>query len=290
MSDGTFIAVDWGNSNRRAWRIEADGQFSHVHADDRGTLKLKGQGVAAEIAALRRTIGDLPMLMAGTIGSADGWGDVGRLTCPVGLSDLADGLIWIEPGRTAILPGLKYLSEERVDILRGEDVQILGAVESGLIPRDALVCQPGTHSKWGLVKQGRLVEFTSAMTGEAFALIRDHSLIGEVMEPHAQSGPAFQDGVRDGANGDLLTLLFGCRAAVMMGRLSRADCASRLSGLMIGSEISAHIGAKPVHLIATEPLGSLYKEAIETLGGTALIADCISAFIAGTTAIWRHTA
>ncbi len=287
MPNDPFIAVDWGNSNRRAWRIDADDKVDTHYADDRGTLKLKGVGVDAAISELRDAFGDLPMMMVGTIGSADGWGDVGRLSCPVTLDQIASGLVWIEPHRTSIACGLKYESGARVDILRGEDVQILGAVVAGLLPRDAHVCQPGTHSKWATLVDAALVGFSTSMTGEAFALIRSHSLIGEHMGAKAVVGQAFIDAVKDGTSGDLLSKLFGARAAVMLGHMSPDDCASRISGLLIGNEIASHIGREVIYLLASGTLAPLYESAIEALGGTVIVRDCDAAFIAGAIAIWR---
>ena len=55
-----IIAVDWGTTNRRAWRVEADGSVSDHLRDDRGVLamaaRMAGSSSKASVsaAALRR--------------------------------------------------------------------------------------------------------------------------------------------------------------------------------------------------------------------------------------------
>ena len=66
--------------------------------------------------------------------------------------------------------------------MRGEETQILGVLAaSGR--GDGLFVLPGTHSKWARVEAGRIVGFATFMTGEVFAALKDHSLLGRLMAP-----------------------------------------------------------------------------------------------------------
>ena len=87
------------------------------------------------------------------------------MAAPAGLDALAGGLLWVD-GRTAIVPGVSTLADGRADVMRGEEVQMLGAVAAGLVPPGALLCQPGTHCKWAWMEDGRIARFRTAMTGE----------------------------------------------------------------------------------------------------------------------------
>src|SRR3546814_21012324 len=40
--------------------------------------------------------------------------------------------------------------------MRGEEVQLLGAVAGWMVPPDALLAQPGTHCKWATMTDGRI--------------------------------------------------------------------------------------------------------------------------------------
>jgi 2-dehydro-3-deoxygalactonokinase len=288
MREQSFLAVDWGTTNRRAYRISPDGAVEDTQRDDRGILAIEAGGFDAEAEALRARMGDLPILCAGMVGSNRGWAEAPYAPCPAGLDDLAALLHWIEPGRTAIIPGIEWRSEGRSDVMRGEEVQLLGAVLSGMAPADALLCQPGTHCKWAWMEGGRIARFATAMTGEMFALLKAHSLIGAQMADAVAPGAEFLRGVADAGDGALLTRLFGVRAAFVTGASGGQDAASYVSGLLIGSDVRSQVNdGTPVYILADPSLGALYSAAIRATGSEALILDSHAAFAAGITHIWR---
>src|SRR3546814_15496330 len=99
------------------------------------------------------------------------------VAAPAGIDELVAGLDWIDD-RTAIVPGVSCSAGDRADVMRGEEVQLLGAVAGWMVPPDALLAQPGTHCNWATMTGGRISGFTAAMTGELFAPLRGHSLPG----------------------------------------------------------------------------------------------------------------
>lgn len=281
-----FIAVDWGTTNRRAFLIR-DGAVTLTERDARGILAVEPGGFPAELDAMRGRLGDLPVLLAGMVGSNRGWSDAGYVPCPVSLPDLAAAMHEVAP-RVRIVPGVKLVAGDRADVMRGEEVQLLGAVAGGLAPRDALLCQPGTHCKWARVDDAVLTHFETAMTGELFALLKGHALIGAAMQAAATDGPAFREGVARSAQGDLLVALFGVRPASLLGRRVDADAAAYVSGLLIGSDCRAQVSpGTHVHLLADPQLGALYASAIEALGGVTTLVDSHAAFVTGITRLWE---
>ncbi|PMU87476.1 2-dehydro-3-deoxygalactonokinase, partial [Pseudomonas sp. GP01-A4] len=81
-------------------------------------------------------------------------------------------------GRCHIVPGLAVNQPGRPgDVMRGEETQILGA---GV--RDGILVLPGTHSKWATLEAGRVTGFRTAMTGELYAVLLRHSLLGRLAE------------------------------------------------------------------------------------------------------------
>lgn len=279
-----FIAVDWGTTNRRAYRIEDD-KVAATERDDRGVTAMARGDYDGEIAGIRARFGDLPMLLAGMVGSTIGWREAPYAPVPAGIDALAANLLRID-GRTAIVPGICLDDGARADVMRGEEVQLLGAVAAGLVPGDALLCQPGTHCKWVTVREGAITGFTTAMTGELFALLRAHSVLARQMTGEVADGPAFTAGVREGAKRDLVASLFGIRASGVLGRLVDADAASFASGVLIGADVAARIGnGAAVHILADPVLGGLYRSALQTLGGSATLIDSHAAFVAGIIAI-----
>lgn len=282
-----FVAVDWGTTNRRAYLIE-DGAVLAAERDATGILAVGEGGFPGEAAAIRARFDGAPMLLAGMVGSNRGWMDAGYIACPVTADALAAGLVAPADG-VAIVPGVKRTGDGRPDVMRGEEVQLLGAVAAGLAPPDALLCQPGTHAKWARMADGAIVDFATAMTGEMFALLQRHALIGAAMTGDAHDGEAFRQGVADAGDDDLLARLFGVRAASVLGLRNDADAASYVSGLLIGSDARARLrgGAADVYLLADASLGALYAVAIEAMGGRALRVDSQAAFVAGINLIWK---
>lgn len=279
---GDFLAVDWGTTNRRVFVIE-QGRVVRTRRDGKGVTAVAD--FPAEGAAMRAAFGDLPMLMAGMVGSNLGWASAPYVAAPTGISDLADALHRID-ARTAIVPGVSVTGP--ADVMRGEEVQLLGAVEAGLVPRDALLVQPGTHCKWAEVEHGRIARFTTAMTGELFALLRGHGLLAAQLSAEVTRGEAFLAGVAEGGKRDIAASLFGIRAAKLLGERDDDDAASYASGILIGSDTAARLEQSrhdTAYILADPALGGLYAAAIEAHGRAARIIDSHAAFTAGIIAI-----
>lgn len=282
-----WLAIDWGTTNRRIHAIDADGAVVASVRDDRGILSVAAEGYMAEVAAIRDRFGDLPILCAGMVGSNRGWAELPYVACPTDFGALAAAVRWVEPARTAIVPGVTVADGRRRDVMRGEEVQLLGAVAAGLAPADALLCQPGTHCKWAWMADGRIDRFVTAMTGELYALLGRHSLLAAQMTGTATPGADFLAGVADSADGDLGVRLFGVRADAVTGQGAIADAASYISGLLIGTDVRHRLGAGDhAHVLADPTLGGLYVAAIEAVRARATLIDSHAAFVAGITRIW----
>src|SRR5437588_779854 len=176
-----FIAVDWGTTNRRAYLIDSNGRRTHEFEDGRGVLSVPPGGFPEAIAEVRQRLGDKPLLLAGMVGSNRGWKEAPYVACPAGIDDLVRGLV--RPSqREAIVPGVSYIGEGRADVMRGEEVQLLGAVAAGLVDPMGLVCHPGTHNKWATLRHGKIDRFRTVMTGELYSLLKEHSILSDLLQ------------------------------------------------------------------------------------------------------------
>lgn len=283
-----FIAVDWGTTNRRVFLIE-DGAVVRTEHDERGVTAVPTGAFESEAADIRARFGDSPMLMAGMVGSTIGWRVAPYVPAPCGMADLARAMLWIDT-RTAIVPGVSLVENGRGDVMRGEEVQLFGALATGDAPGDALLCHPGTHCKWVEMAGGAIARFTTAMTGELFALIRAHGVLASQLGAPAALGDAFEAGVREGGRRDLTASLFGIRAASILGLRDDADAASFASGLIIGSDVAARLTEdrhEAIHVLADPHLARLYAAAIAAHGRATRIVDGQGAFVAGMIEIAR---
>ena len=288
-----FIAVDWGTTNRRAYRIDQKGECVVTVEDQLGVLSVSPGGFPAAVDDLRARLGDLPLLLAGMVGSTRGWIEAPYVACPAGVSDLAANLCWADPGRVAIVPGVSMLDLDHADVMRGEEVQMFGALAAGLVPDTCLICHPGTHNKWISLDHGRIIRFRTVMTGEMFNLLRGGGILADMLTDAVVRGDAFDAGLRRGLTSPALTAeLFAVRARVLLGDLPATDAASFISGLLIGIDLSVGLKLAPASAIIVmgrPELTDLYAAGATAAGRPATEIDGATAFVAGALAIARTT-
>ena len=285
----TFIAVDWGTTNRRAWRIEG-GAVAQEFDDGCGVLSVEKPEFPAAVAQIRERLGDHPLLMAGMVGSNRGWVEAPYVRCPAGLEAIAAALCWAEPKRTAIVPGLS--SDDPPDVMRGEEAQILGAIAAKLVPADALICHPGTHNKWVTLSGGQVARFRTVMTGELFSLLSKHSILADLLGGEISPGESFRSGVARGLAGEALGAeLFSVRASVLLGKSRKPDAADFTSGLLIGADIAFGLrqaATDQVFVMGSPELTRLYAAGLDVAGRKGIEIDGETAFLAGINAIAGH--
>lgn len=279
MTATSAIGVDWGTTTFRAFRFGEDDSALEIRRAEAGIRAIDDADFEG---ALEHLVGDwldmadnVPVVLSGMIGSRQGWIEAPYLSCPADLGDLAGGLVPLDLARGRriyVVPGLSYRDAGGVpDVMRGEEVQILGAIER-LDTEVATLCLPGTHSKWAWVEGRHVTGFATHMTGEVFDVLRRHSILGTMIEHAAWDQDAFQRGVARAAQtdaGGLLHQLFGVRAAGLFGELSPETSGAFLSGLVIGYELRAALASHPggpVRLIGDEGLVPLYRQALAGFG------------------------
>jgi 2-dehydro-3-deoxygalactonokinase len=279
-----FIAVDWGTTNRRAYLIDSGGHCTQQFQDDRGVLSVPSNGFPEAVAEIRQKLGDQPLLLAGMVGSNRGWKEAPYVPCPAGIDDLVKGLV--RPSeREAIVPGVSYIGEGRADVMRGEEVQLLGAAAAGLIDPTALVCHPGTHNKWVLVRRGRIEHFRTVMTGELFSLLKEHSILADFLKGRVGDNDVFRQAAGYAVEHEALPAdLFAIRARVLLGQAKAEDAASYLSGLLIGTDVRIGLPVPTsarIVVMGRPDLTRLYAAAIAEAKRDAVELDGEQCFLAG---------
>ncbi len=287
-----WVAVDWGTSNVRAWGIAADGSVAFSAESHKGMGKISRAEFPSaldELVAGQVTAG-ADVVICGMAGARQGWVEAPYLDTPANLNEIVKGAV--RPAGSAlnarILPGVCQRTAGREDVMRGEETQLLGllALRPGF---EGTAILPGTHSKWVEIRDGRIVRFSSAMTGEIYEVLSQHSVLrhsfaGEV------NGPATEDGVAEGleagiAHPELFTALaFRTRAAALLSGKGADWCSGYLSGLLVGTEIGGHrdwLGGNDVPLIGSARFGRLYGAALQNIGIKSFAIDAAEVTLAG---------
>lgn len=281
-----LIAVDWGTSSLRAALLDIHGNVLEERSLPRGILTVPAGDFPDVLATATAhwPRDEALCLVSGMAGSRQGWQEAAYCPCPAGFAELAARLAWVEPGRIAIVPGLSCEEQGVPDVMRGEETQIFGALK--LLDRsDGVFVLPGTHSKWARVTGGRITSFSTFMTGEVYALLRQHSILSRTL-PEAEGEldrTAFERGVGYALqSGNLLHAAFSARTLSLFDRMPAGLLPSYLSGLVIGEELRSQElagGGAGLVLVGAEALTSRYRLALQVLG--------VPSVVVGAEATWR---
>ena len=281
-----LIALDWGTSSLRAYLLGDVGIVLERRAEPLGILQVPDRDFRTVFESLvgewRARHPALPALAAGMIGSAQGWVEAPYASLPADVASVARALVTVPDVGLRIVPGLAQ-RDGVPDVMRGEETQLFGALAaSAALAEGGVAVLPGTHAKWARLARGRVERFTTYMTGELFAVLSRHSILGRLGGPRGGDvapGAAFARGVRHARDvtGGLANLVFTARSAVLVGDLPAEDSLEYLSGILIGDEVRAGLAAgdRPTVLIGEPALCDRYAAALAEfgVGDVALLGD-----------------
>ena len=291
-----LIAVDWGSSRFRAYLLDETGGLLDRVENDQGIFSHNRAGyekiLCRSCEKWLRWMPEIPIVMAGMIGSRNGWHETAYLPCPVSIRSLGANIIQIQDIRSHhvyIVPGISVIASNGLpDVIRGEETQLFGAVDT--LPADSmLTCVPGTHSKWIQVENNRITRFSTFMTGEMFAALRRCGSISSMLDDRVTDSNRFMEGVGvSQREGGLLNHLFSIRARAVTDRNGSKLNESYLSGLLIGAEIKSALEIYPdtanIVVVGAGDLIDDYSLAFSGLGISVSSSTSETAFIRG---LWK---
>jgi 2-dehydro-3-deoxygalactonokinase len=268
-----FIALDWGTTSFRAYLVNAEGAMTDQLSAPEGILAVKDgafeQALESRIGAWDKS---LPVIASGMITSRQGWVEIPYVDCPASAESLAKAIFRkdLASGRTVhFLTGLHYKSDTLGhDVMRSEETQVFGALDSGA----KHFVTPGTHSKWIDVENGVITGFATYVTGETFAVMKAHSILGRLMTNDTDNEHEFLRGVErafaDPAG--LLHNLFSARSLALYQELDPENIASYLSGMIIGAEVAHAVAMRDstnhYAILASPGIGGKYFAAMKAAG------------------------
>lgn len=269
-----LIGLDWGTSSLRAYLFDGDGSVRETRAQPWGLRQLPAGGFDAALNQITAGWPALPQLACGMVGSRSGWREVPYVDLPADTGELGAAALSVQAANGSLVhlvPGLR--NADRPDVMRGEETQLIGALAlHPALAGHSTWLLPGTHSKWVSVRNGSVVDFATMMSGELFAVLRNHSILGSGLEAvaDAHDPEAFARGVRtarDSGAAGALSRLFSTRALMLDGTLAPASVPDYLSGLLLGEELRAVVAEQrfdldaPIGLIGERTLCERYRAA-----------------------------
>ncbi|OLL29965.1 2-dehydro-3-deoxygalactonokinase [Burkholderia sp. SRS-W-2-2016] len=280
FSRAALIALDWGTSSLRAYLFDAHGQVLALRASPAGIMNLPKRAAEGGFDAafddvcgawLEQARG-VPVIAAGMVGSAQGWREAPYVDTPANADALVAGLVRVQTACGAtlhIVPGVLQRGE-LPNVMRGEETQIFGALsaDGSADTSRSLIGLPGTHAKWAVVQGGRIERFHTFMTGEVFAALREHTILGRTMvTPDRPDTEAFLRGVniaREKGQAGVLATMFSTRTLGLTGQLAAEAQPDYLSGLLIGHELAG------LEAVLTQQHSSLAQQSLRLIGNDAL--------------------
>jgi 2-dehydro-3-deoxygalactonokinase len=277
-----LIALDWGTTSLRAYRLGEQGRVLEQRSLSAGIMQLPStpRQIAGKTCAdgfelaFDEACGDwldaqpgIPVIACGMVGSAQGWCEAVYQQTPASVSALSSALATVHSIRGVdvhIVPGILQRSE-LPNVMRGEETQVLGILSTlpaSETAKPLLIGLPGSHSKWVRAVDGDIVHFDTFMTGEVYAALSSHTILGRTMQrSEVFDAEAFDRGLAvaqsaHGAAGPLSTI-FSCRTLGLTGALAGSAQPDYLSGVLIGHEIVA--------------LAALLRQTVATLPAVILI-------------------
>lgn len=307
-----FIALDWGSTRLRAYCCELTPQHDIVllaQASGPGVVKIVGtfsDVLQQVITPLVKAYGEVPIFMAGQISSSIGWFETPYLNCPVTpqaiLHSVCERISGLQ--KLYIMSGLRYQSPSgENDTLRGEELQLLGLLRRypQYLHGQHLVCLPGTHCKWVLLENGYVSWFKSAITGELFDIVLQHSmLLPKPATCYTDDWSTFITGCQRALahpNESIVHALFSVRTKQLFDNYTASSARSYLSGLLIGTDVRsilhdtklARLPAGPVILIGSGALQHAYAAALTQANQPSVLITEQEVVLAGFAAVAAQT-
>jgi len=282
-----WLIIDWGSTNFRAFAMDNSGKLIDKIDRKLGLLQITDNKFSESLKdVLDDWLGDFksfPIVMAGMVGSDQGWVSVPYIIAPVNVGNLAEHVSsFILPwgAKATIVPGVSYTNTlGSKDVMRGEEVQLFGLAKI-INQTNAMALFPGTHSKHIKFSNNQLIQFSTYMTGELFSILSTQSILGRDIPKQSQSESAFYRGVAESQTNNLTHQLFMARTHRLFGEIEESEIIDYLSGLLIGYEIRA-IQTKHVYLVGDKKLCVRYQRACHALSIQTTFINGDDAFLAG---------
>lgn len=291
-----LITIDGGTTNTRLTLIENGNVIDRIKKKVGARDSLDGSPLKT---AVRDGIRELlsgnsltenridAVVLSGMIGSASGLAEIPHILAPAGKNELAGSLVRLEMPEICsvpltFIPGVKTFDSLRkdgmtaelsalaagCDIMRGEETELVGILESTGIPRkSASVMLPGSHLKLvRLDAEGRIVSFTTSMSGELMRAAAENTILAQSLQgvfPKKADDDWLRAGFDAAGKLGLNSALFKIRILANFASVEPEKLYSYLMGAVFREDVLAASRSETVVIGGSEP----FRSALSTLLG-----------------------
>ncbi|WML56641.1 2-dehydro-3-deoxygalactonokinase [Neobacillus sp. PS2-9] len=201
------ITIDTGTTNTRItlWKNDIAHYKTSKEVGVRDTAvdgnnsRLKAsikEGIDEVLSANMLRLGDVTKILAsGMITSNVGVFEVPHLTAPVGMQEVADGMIsqylpdivekeiWFVPGVKNNVSEITMENCEAMDMMRGEEVETIALIRRLNLSGPSVIVLPGSHSKYVAIDENnKITGCLTSLAGEILSVITNHTIIANALE------------------------------------------------------------------------------------------------------------
>lgn len=285
-----WAAVDWGANSYKAFLMKK-GNLVDTKVGNQGVLQVEDQAFEA---ALKQLIDpwlsahdEFPIILSGLVGARDGWVEAPYIRTPCSSVEIQGGVVTVPTNQLKnvfIVPGILHSGEDYPEVLRGEEVSIIGAVKEQTIS-DGWILRPGEYSKLVRVTDSAVSFFSTYITGELYRILDQYSsLCRHTGIEQKTSSIDFMTGVRTSLKlGCLTKVLFSVSTRQIVSQIEAEHVGSYLSGLLVGHEFRdiKSMGLDDIVVVGSGELMELYQLAFDEFSIKTTLIDSDRAYLSG---------
>jgi len=262
-----IVTIDAGTTNTRSALWSHGKQVAQVQVE----VGVRDNAIAGNKYALKQAVRDTIAgalaqagvepaevslaLASGMITSALGLLEVPHVPAPAGIEQLAHGMVqlqmpevflqplWLVPGVRNQTGSVGLHNVEAMDMMRGEESEVIGLLDRLQLTGRAMLIMPGSHTKLVSVdEQGRIAGCATTVAGELLQAITQHTLIRQTLEAgfaHELVPQMVLAGAAAAQKTGLARACFSVRTLGQFTDLERNERANFLLGAVLSGDLLA---------------------------------------------------
>lgn len=316
-----IITIDTGTTNTRVTLWEDQTVLAHAACE----VGVRDTAISGNREKLQRGVHDtiatclaqvhIPaeqidlVIGSGMISSNLGLFELPHVLAPAGISQLARGMvsvtipevfpkpIWFVPGVRNVVENIGLHNCEAMDMMRGEEVEVMSVIDQMGVTGPAMMVLPGSHSKFVCIdEKNRITGCVTTLAGELLYVITHNTLLAQSLDNQfatAIKPEMLLAGAQSAQTIGLGRTCFNVRTLDQFTIYERNDRANFLLGAIFGADLLTLKNSSAIRMLPGTPVvicgKPIMKEALAVLiqnddyfsGPITIVADAMQTHLAG---------